>query len=190
MSNESRGCLGSVYKITADFLGERGLLDEVRSKISPESRAMVEKPPFAFAWRDSAALEEIERVLYARSPELCVDLGHAAGRQLSQSIVAPVLKMALSLFGTTPASLFGNLDRFFSMVVRGFSFQYQSAAPKDGVVRAQIEGAGVHPSLFQQLRGNLKTIFDLCSVAGTVGAAQVVRNDESGAEVLLPVRWQ
>ena len=57
-------------------------------------------------------------------------------------------------------------------------------------MRAQIEGAGVHPSLFQQLRGNLKTIFDLCSVAGTVGAAQVVRNDESGAEVLLPVRWQ
>src|SRR5438067_9196057 len=142
VGNEARGCLGSVYRITADFLGERGLLEEVKARLSPQSRTLVEKPPFAFAWRDAAALEEIERLLYARSPDLCVDLGHAAGRQLSQSIVAPVLKMALSLFGQTPASLFGNLDRFFSMVVRGFSFQYQSAAPQDGVVRAQIEGAG------------------------------------------------
>jgi hypothetical protein len=78
-----------IYRIVIDFLTERGLLDEVKAKLTPSSRKVLEKPPFPFAWQDSAPLEEIERVLYARSPDLVVDLGHAAGQQLSSTLVAP-----------------------------------------------------------------------------------------------------
>jgi hypothetical protein len=189
MSSDARGCLGTVYKVVVDFLSERGLLEEVKAKLTTSSRKMLEKPPFAFAWQDSGPLEEIEKVLYARSPELVVDLGHAAGDQLSETVVAPVLKMALSLFGQTPGSMFGHLDRFFAMVVRGFSFEYQPNTAKTGTVVARIEGSGVHASLFEQIRGNLLTVYDLCKAKGSVGAVEVVRHDHTGAEIRLLVRW-
>jgi len=190
MTADARGCLGTVYRVTIDFLTERGLLEEVKAKVSPGARKMLEKPPFAFAWQDAAPLEEIEKVLHARSPELVADLGHAAGRQLSGTLVAPVLKMALSMFGQTPGSMFGHLDRFFSMVVKGFSFEYQPGSEKDGTVLARIDGGGIHHSIFEQIRGNLRTIYDLCNAKGFVGAPQVVRHDSGGAEIRLPVRWE
>ena len=188
-SSEERGCLGTVYGITSTFLRERQLLDDVKARLSPSSRRVLEKPPFALSWQPSAPLEEIEKLLYARSPELVVELGYAAGRQLSGTLVAPVLKMALSMFGQTPATMFGHLDRFFSMAVRGFNFQYEPRGDKDGVVRVRIEGGQVHRSLFEQVRGNLLTVYDLCSVIGEVGSAEILRQDAAGAEIRLPVRW-
>jgi hypothetical protein len=188
----ARGCLGTVYRVTAEFLAERAVIEEVKAKASPDTRKLLEKLPFGFAWQDGAPLEEIERILYAMpgGRELCVELGHAAGRQLSSTMIKPVLKMALSLFGQTPASLIANLDRFFSMVVRGFAFRYEERAPREGVVYAQIEGGGIHESLFDQLRGNLLTVFDLCGVIGRVGEPEVVHRDDAGALVSLPVQWE
>ena len=190
MTADTRGCLGTVYRVTLDFLTERGLLEQVKREVSASTRRVLEKPPFPFAWQDAAPLEEIERVLHVRSPDLVADLGHAAGRTLSGTLIAPVMKMAISLFGQTPGSMFAQLDRFFAMVVKGFSFEFQPGAAKDGTVLARIDGSGIHPSLFDQLRGNLRTIYDLCSVEGFVGAPEVVRHDASGAEIRLPVRWE
>src|SRR6266481_6282797 len=188
-SSEERGCLGTVYGITSTFLRERQLLDDVKARLSPSSRRVLEKPPFALSWQPSAPLEEIEKLLFAKSPELVVELGHAAGRQLSGTLVAPVLKMALSMFGQTPATMFGHLDRFFSMAVRGFGFQYEPSGASAGVVQVRIEGGPVHRSLFEQVRGNLMTVYDLCKVKGTVGLAEVLRHDETGAEIRMAVSW-
>ncbi len=189
MNAEERGCLGTVYGITSAFLSERQLLDDVKARLTPSSRKVLEKPPFALSWQPSAPLEEIEKLLYARSPDLVVELGHAAGRQLSGTLVAPVLKMALSMFGQTPATMFGHLDRFFSMAVRGFGFQYEPSGASAGVVQVRIEGGPVHRSLFEQVRGNLMTVYDLCKVKGTVGLAEVLRHDETGAEIRMAVSW-
>jgi hypothetical protein len=189
MTAEGRGCLGTVYGITSDFLRERQLLEDVKAQLSPPSRKLLEKTPFALSWQPSAPLEEIEKLLYARSPELVVELGHAAGQKLSGTLVAPVLKMALSMFGQTPATMFGHLDRFFSMAVRGFTFQYEGTGANTGIVHARIDGGKVHRSLFEQVRGNLLTVFDLCNVKGEVGGVEIDRHDDAGAEIRLRVRW-
>ena len=190
MNQEPRGCLGAVYRITNDFLTERGLAGEVKAQLSPESRKVLDKPPFAFVWLENAPLEEIEKVLYARSPHLAADLGFAAAKLLSSGLIAPVFRMALSLFGQTVESLFNNLDRFYSMVVRGFSFRYERGGDKQGQVFAKITGGPVHPSLYQQIRGNLLMMYALVDVHGTVSEPVVLRSDESGAEIALQVSWQ
>lgn len=189
MSEERRGCLGTVYRVTADFLVERGLLAAVKEKLSPDSRKVLEKPPFPFAWQDAAPLEEIEKILYAKSPQLVADLGLAAAKYLSGSVIAPVLKMATSLFGQTPGALFANLDRFFSMVVRGFAFRYEPEGEKRGRVIAQISGGRAHPSLFHQLKGNLGILYQLAGATGAVDDPLVLASDERGAEVAFGVRW-
>lgn len=189
MSNQSRGCLGAVYRITADFLEKRGLKNEVMARLTPASRKLLEKPPFPFSWHDSTALEEIEQVLHARSPQLAAELGYAAADYLSNTLVAPVFKMAVTLFGKSPDALFQNLDRFYSMVVRGFSFRYEAGGRNQGTVFVQISGGRPHESLFQQIRGNLKVMYNLCGASGTIGEPSVLRSDEAGAEVSLPVAW-
>ena len=57
-------------------------------------------------------------------------------------------------------------------------------------VVARIEGGEIHRSLFEQIRGNLLTIYDLCNVKGSVGDAGILRLDGAGAEIRLPVRWE
>jgi len=192
MADETRAALGSVYRLTVDFLARRGLLDEVKRQASPATLKLLEKPPPAFAWQGYEVLEDIERILFAmpNGRDLCADLGHAAASQLSGGVVEPIFRMAVSLFGKTPASLLAHLDRFFSMVVRGFSFNYEPRSEKDGLLTAQISGGAVHESLFQQLRGNLRVIFDLCGAEGTVDTPEIVRHDSQGALVRFAVRWE
>jgi hypothetical protein len=189
MSQEKRGCLGAVYRITADFLEKRGLKNEVMARLSPASRKLLEKAPFPFSWHDSTALEEIEKVLHERSPQLAAELGYAAADYLSNTLIAPVFKMAVTLFGKTPDALFGNLDRFYSMVVRGFSFRYEPRGRTQGTVFVRISGGRPHESLFQQIRGNLKVMYNLAGTDGTIGEPSVLRSDDAGAEVSLPVAW-
>jgi hypothetical protein len=189
MQVDRRGCLGAVYRITFDFLRERSLVDGLKEKLSPASLRVLEKPPFPFSWQDAAPLEEIERILYAQSPELAADLGFAAAKFLSGNIVAPVFKMAMALFGGTPDTIFSHLDRFFSMVVRGFTFRYERDGAKEGRVVAVIAGGEVHPAVFQQLKGNLAMMYGICGARGTVAEPKVLRSDETGAEISLGVRW-
>lgn len=88
--NDERMVLGSVYRVTADFLAQRSLGAALLPGLSPEARAVIEKPPFAFAWKSSSALEEIERALSAMPDgrELCEELGLAASLHLCGSVIS------------------------------------------------------------------------------------------------------
>ena len=190
MTEPSRACLGAVYRITNDFLVERNLRDEVLAKLPPQSRRVLEKPPFVFAWQDGRALEEIEEILYAKSPQLPADLGFAAAKFLSGNVVAPVFKMAVVLFGQSMETIFGNLDRFYSMVVRGFSFRYEPSGAQQGTIFVTISGGRAHPSLFRQLQGNFLMMYTLCDAKGVVEEPVVLRSDDAGAEISLAVHWE
>jgi hypothetical protein len=191
MSEERRACLGSVYRVTADFLAERGLAADVIGQMPAHLRTLVEKPPFSFGWHDYRALEEIERILYGHSPGLPEDLGRAAARAFSRTILAPVISLAGALFGATPTSIFSNLDRFFSVVIRGFAFHYEASGAKEGRVFVTISGGAVHPSLFHQIKGNLHVVYEVAPARnGRVGEPEVLRSDATGAEISLAVGWE
>lgn len=188
---EERKTLGSVYRVTADFLAQKGVSEQVTSKASLGTKALLAKPPFAFSWQSNQPLEEIEQILseLPGGGELCAELGCAAGVKLCGSIIAGVLRMAFALFGQTPAAIFQHLDRFYSMVTSGYTFRYEPGSEKQGVVWAEIGGGPVHHSLFDQIRGNLRSAFALCSVEGKVELAEVRRHDAQGALLKYGVSW-
>lgn len=188
---QERKTLGSVYRVTAEFLAERGLMPQVLPRASAEARRILEKLPFPFGWQSAGPLEEIERIVFdlPQGADLCADLGTAASLKLCGSVIQGVLRMAFSLFGQTPASLFAHADRFFAIVSSGFAFRYQPSADKAGVVVAEVQGGDAHPSLFHQIRGNLRGGFALCGVNGEIDAPRVERQDAQGASVRYAVRW-
>lgn len=187
-----RTVLGSVYRLTAEFLAQRELTSQLLPRVSPETRAILEKPPFAFGWKSAKALEEIERVLYTlpNGRDLCVELGTAATLNLCGSVINGVVKMSFTLFGQTPATMFANANRFFQVVTTGIDFRYEVATANTGVMWANITGGEAHTSLFDQIRGNLKGAYALCSVKGEVGAPEVFSQGPKTAVVKYALRWE
>jgi len=174
-ANETRGYLGAAFRITIEFLKERGCTALVQAKVSAATKQLMEQPPFPFAWMPATPMDELESALSAVSGrEACVDLGLIAGRKLGGSVIQPVLKMATALFGNTPATVFQNLERFYSMVLKGMTFEYEATAPA---------------ALFDVTRGNLTYVFELCGVQGTVEPPEQLRIGDSGAEARYAVRW-
>jgi hypothetical protein len=185
-----RGYIGSAFRAAVEFVQQRGLGASIRERVSPETARLMEKPPFAFAWMPARPLDELQDALGALGGrQACVDLGVAAGRNLGGSVIAPVLRMATSLFGNTPATVFQNLERFYSMVLRGMTFEYQALGDREGLVTARALGSGVPTALFDVTRGNLAFVFELCGSSGRVSEPEDVRIDAQKGEARYRVSW-
>lgn len=186
-----RGYMGAAVKLALDFIEQRGLTEKVRALASPETAKLFASPPWPFAWQDSRALDELESLIaQVAGRQACVELGLLAGQKLGGTVIEPVLRMAMGLFGKNPGTVFGNLERFYSMVARGLSFAYEEESANSGVVQVRANGPGVPNALFDVMRGNLMYVFELAGApSGQVDAPHVVRNDQAGATARYPVRW-
>lgn len=185
-----RGYIGSAFRTAVDFIEQLGRTAAICERVSPSTAEALRKPPFPFAWMPAAALDEIQTALSAlEGRAACVQLGLNAGRKLGGGVIAPVLRMATSLFGNTPATVFQNLERFYSMVLRGMQFTYEAVGPQEGLVTVHADGGGVPIALFDVTRGNLQYVFELCGVNGTVDEPQNVQIDGGGGRATYRVRW-
>jgi hypothetical protein len=189
-SEAPRQGIGSFFRNIVDFIEERGRKAEVLERVSPQTRALWEKPPGWFSWVPSVHIDELESAFLAVAGRgQTVELGRVCSQSLGTTVVRPVLRMAFLLLGQTPAVVFENLDRFFSMVTRGITFTYTGDSPQSGVVVARFDGPDTPEAAYHVLQGSLQFIFELCGVSGEVGPAQVAESTPVGATVRYRVRW-
>ena len=188
--SDQREYIGQVVRLTVDFIEERGLGPKVREKLSPDTARVLAKPPWPFAWVPAAPMDELESLVGALGGrQASVDLGLLAARKMGGTLMQPVIKMAMNFFGSSPATVFGNLDRFYAMATRGWHFTYQPLSDKSGVVEARTDSQGVPAAIADVMRGNFSYVFELCGVEGEVGAPEVVRLDADGAQVRFTMQW-
>jgi hypothetical protein len=184
-----RQALGSFFRALIDFVDDRGVRGPVREAVSEETRALIDMPPRPMSFIPSRPIDEVESALQKLlGAEACVDCGLAAARPLGWTLLQPVLRLAFQLFGQSPASLFGNLDRFFSLVTRGISFTWESA-DKSGTVIARFEGSELPDAALHVLRGSLQFVFEVCSTTGTVGPPEVVESTPQATSVRYRIAW-
>jgi hypothetical protein len=186
-----RAALGSFLRGVIAFVERKKLMSEVRAQVSAETNKLIDNPPFVFRWVGSTAVDEIEAALQKiGGPELCHELGLELSRAIGGSIVQPVLRAAFFLFGETPEAVFGHLDRFFSLPLRGITFSWRPGSATAGVVQARFNGPDVPEAAYHVLQGSLQWVFtDLLKRAGTVGAAQMVQSDETESRVNFEVTY-
>lgn len=186
-----RGYLGAAVRSAIEFIGQKGLTERIRAEASPAALAAMDKMPSMMTWQDSPVLDELETLLAKHAGrDACMELGLFAARKLGGSVVAPVLRFALQLFGNTPKTLFSNLDRFYPMVTRGLSYGYEPVSESEGVVVLNAEGPDVPPALFDVTRGNLMYMMELTGSSGTVAPPVVKSTDAHRTVVHYPVRWE
>src|SRR6202022_214334 len=105
---------------------------------------LIEKPPFPFAWVPGTPMDELQSALSAvAGRQAGVGLGITAGCKLRGQAIEPVLRMPTALFGNTPVTVFQNLERFYTMVLRGMRFEYEALGPRQGLVRTHADGPNV-----------------------------------------------
>src|SRR5437870_1427688 len=125
METAPRQGLGTFFRALVDFVEEKGLHDQLRGLVSPDTRALMDKPPRPMAFLPSTPIDDLETALLKlTSAEVCVECGLYVARPLGWTLLKPVLLLAFQFLGQSPEPIFGNLDRFFSLVTRGISFSW------------------------------------------------------------------
>src|SRR5437868_1958399 len=120
-STDRRAYTGAVFRLTLDFIKRKGMYERLEPDFSPETRALVAKPPGVLSWIDCAAMDELEALLEKHGgKKAAYDLGVLAGREFGGGLIQPVIKMALALFARTPATMLGNAERFYPLVTKGY----------------------------------------------------------------------
>lgn len=182
--------LGAFFHALLEFVEKRGLLQQVRDGVSPQTRELIDRPPRAMGFIDSTPIDEVEAALAALVPgEALVECGLACARPLGWLLLQPVLRLAFQFFGQSPEPLFGNLDMFFSLVVRGIAFSFERKG-KGGAVLARFAGGDLPEASFQVLRGTLFFVFEASGTTGDIGAPQVVESTPAGTTVRYQVSWK
>jgi hypothetical protein len=190
MTDAPRQGLGSFFRALVDFVDQRGLREQVRAAVSEETRKAIDQPPRALSFLPSGPIDEIEATLQKLAgDEALVECGIACARPLGWSVLQPVIRMAFMMFGQSPEPIFGNLDRFFSIVTRGITFSWE-AAEKGGAVTARFAGEGTPEAAFHVLRGTLLFVYELSGRVGEVGPPQVLKSTPGGVTVRYDVRWK
>jgi hypothetical protein len=185
-----RGYIGASFKSAVEFMQQRGLAKQVLAECSPQTAKLVEKPPVVLTWMDAKPLDELETLIAKHAGrQACVDLGLEAARKLGGTMVQPVLRLAMTLFGQTPATLLANLDRFYPLVTSGLHFDYQAVSDTEGVVAMTCDGPDVPPAMFDVTRGNLMYMIELCQRQGTVDEPEKVSSDPAATVVRYRARW-
>ena len=118
-----RQALGTFFRALLDFVDERGLRAQILAQVSPATKAAIENPPRPLAFMPSDPIDEVEVALgRLAGTEALVEAGLASSRALGWTLLQPVIKAAFFLFGQSAEPVFSNLDRFFSLAIKGIVF--------------------------------------------------------------------
>jgi hypothetical protein len=191
MNDSPRQGVGSFFRALVSFVDARGWHDKVHAAVSPETQQFIDNPPRPLTFISSRPIDDIEAALYTLTDDATlVECGLACARPLGWSLLAPVLRVAFTLFGQSPAPVLSNLNRFFSLVTRGIAFEWAEAeAGKGGTVTATFQGDGTPTAAYHVLRGSLLFTFEACGIVGQVGPPQVVESTGSASIVRYEVKW-
>ncbi len=177
---------GAVIRADKAWLEKAGLLEEVRKRMPAESAKLLEKPPLPISWVSGRHVDAIlEAVLALGGEERLLQLAEEVARASFGPVLRPLLKTLTSLFGASPASLFGRLDAVLPVFVRGASFGYEAKGEREGLLKLRAVDKPARAWLLQW-KGTLRFGFEVAQVAGSIDSCTL---DADGQGASYRVTW-
>ncbi len=159
-----------------------GLLEEVRPRVSPETRKLLDNPPLAGVWMDGFAVEDLNlAVSQLRGLDILPAISARAMATGMTPILRPVVEGMMRLFGMSPAALFSRLPTISRSSVRGIEFMWKGETDQTGVmaVRLPRPDAGLH--VLYPFCGSFEHTCAVCGRKGTVSKPEVTRDAHTTA---------
>lgn len=109
-----------------------GRREEVYALLSPEARASFEDPHSARWHPGRFAVEAWMAIIKLSGMPWLEELNYQLTRQSFGPVVGPLVKIGLTLSGSSPASIFSRLGDLVSLALRGPVFEWKAAGPQGG----------------------------------------------------------
>jgi hypothetical protein len=162
-----------------------GLLEPVLAKVPPETRAIADNPYGQrwHPWQHGAALATA--VVEVAGPQALEDITFVMARDSFGPILTPMLKVALTLMGMSPAAVFSRVDQSIKPAVQGVTARYDSTGPTSGAV--SFEYPVVPPAYADtSWRGGLRFMFHLVGLEGRIAPCERL---EGGRVLRYALTW-
>jgi hypothetical protein len=178
---------GTVLRAYVDHVRGLGLEQDVRKRLSPEALQKVDHPPLPLSWFDSRLTDQISIAVYELAGRDAVrEMGRAMTSKSLARLLRPLIATSMSLFGSTPASIFSRLETFSSLMVRNAEFHWSPAGAAAGSM-ALRHGVPLHDAAYALWEGVFLYAFELTGVTtGAVGRAALANR---GQEATVAISW-
>jgi hypothetical protein len=177
---------GSVISGYAATLAARRLLEQIKPRLSPATRMLVEHPPLGIFFVPGTALDELLTELHAiTNDELVRQVAHDTCRSSFGVILRPLLQSYLQLLGKSPESIFANLGAVTTILVRDLDFAYAPAGRNAGTLTLTFP-TRTPVATFVAWEGIARFICKLARCAPEIRGHDALRG---GCQVVIPIRW-
>jgi hypothetical protein len=169
------------------WLEERDAFEDVRARVTPETRAILDDPPVRTAWIVCDVFEDVYQAIAALYGTVGVrEMGYEATRDsLAGTVLRPVLQ-AVAALAASPAGMFSRLNLSIRASLRGATTEYRPTSEHGGIIVAHY-AAPLPPMVLQTSLGALRYTYDLCKVEGTITLLSV---EDGGRASRTAVGWR
>ena len=161
-----------------------GVWDATEPLLSPACRAALTDAG-ANRWIPGAVLQEIAGcIVKAYGAEVLDRLNYVSAKDSLSRVVLPFLKVALTITGNSPSTIFSRLAQTSRVSMRGVKVHWTELGPKQGTLRITYPEPP-QPWVHIGWRGAIRFAFELTGREGTLDRA-----DYDGTSVLMHLSWR
>jgi hypothetical protein len=158
---------GVGLKALVEVLRARPEAGQVFARVSPPTRAALDKPSLS-KWHDGSVIFDLTLTMDAvMGGDAIEDVYYEHVRRSVGPLMAPFVKVALSLAGKDPRTIYKRMDDMMGSMVKGVSSTWQETTATSGVLTLHHRDEVKVPSV-RAWAGVLRYPFDLCEVKGEV----------------------
>ncbi|MGZ3439293.1 MAG: hypothetical protein ACXVDD_07245 [Polyangia bacterium] len=171
-------------------LESRGMLADVRARVSEPARELIAAPPPASTWISHGVVEEICLAVTAiAGAHTWREVTYLAARDSILPLLRTAIEGFLRLFGASPAGLYKKWRHIAGSSIRGLSHVYTPTSDRSGVMLVTFDGCRDVPEpVFEGAGSALALTFELLGIKGSVDDPEIV-DDGVGNKARFAIRW-
>lgn len=156
-------------------LRERGRYPEIKEKVDPATRAMMDNP-WSETWHPAIQLEVLgEAVVAVLGKEAFEELAYLAMKERYGNIVLPMLKSTLASSNRSPAAVLSKLEGVIKVGMTGLELLWKPDHDTAGMLQISYpRKVAVHVEL--SWRGLLRYLFEVTQATGRVDRSRHLEN--------------
>jgi hypothetical protein len=178
---------GAAFRAYIAQVVKMELLDAVKERVAPETRAAIDSPPLPGVWMDANVVEDLVGAIEAlRGMEAVRVITRAGQKDGVLRFLMPVVTGVLRLFGAKPDTLLSRFADLTKSFIRGTTFEWKMVSPRAGTLTVVFPRKHVPRHVFVGMESGCWLTLELCGVKGTVADVDIVREGTTG---VIRVAW-
>ncbi len=166
-------------------LKDAGIHDAAIGSLQPATRAALDEPNLQ-RWFAGSIVEDVWQTVATHFGfEKLAEINYRVAKQSFGPVVMPVIKVALALSGSSPASVAGRLESMLKLAIREVKIVWAASGANGGTITITYPRPVVAVAE-HAWRGVFRFMFEITGRQGGIDRVEVL---EGGSQFRFAVRW-